>query len=197
MVNSEVAEAIKQAEEQTQVTPVQEVCSLLQSNKAILIEGEDFWERQKLAADAVTKLQRREERHLTGELTAYSTTPSLNEVHYVKSFRNPNTGIVFDRLPRAEELRGGGNSIIVLDGISQQGPSFPGLWMNYVDLPNTRFILLSHITVADSMAFHRERQTAAKWLELFEGKKTATGRMEYSKFHPRWSFVNTSPAKGR
>lgn len=189
-------QAIKQAEQLTLVTSVQEVRSLVHTNKATLIEGEDFGAKQQLAADVVAELQREEERHLKGELRTFFTVPSLNEEFGMKSFQDPKTGIRFERLPNTEELEGSGDSIIVLDEISEGGPRIPEHWMRYVDLPNTKFILLSHITGDNGRAIERERENVAEWLKLFAGEKTATGRMQYSLLNRTWSFVSTSPIKG-
>lgn len=194
MVNTP-EQSTKQTEQPTGLTSVREVCNLVRFNKAILIEGEDFVVKKQLAADVVRALQSKGERYLTVELRAFFTTPFLNEELRTYSFQDPEIGRVFNKLPSAEELEEIGDSIIVLDGISGQGPRFPEHWMRYIGLPNTKFILLSHITGGDDRNIERERENAAEWLKLFEGEETATGHMEYSPLNRRWSFVSTSPVK--
>ncbi len=146
---------------------VRQVSELLkrEATKAVLVRGVGQSGKTSLSI-AVTRELKETSQGTNTQI--FFTTPSVHEAYVTTSYVD-RTGITYKQLPTAEEIGNfDGTVIIVIDEISKRGPVSQETWQRYISLPNTKFLLLSHLPAPHNQRYIEE------WFSLFPPDKIQT-----------------------
>lgn len=126
-----------------------------ENTKAVIIQGNPGTGKTTLALLSATTAQER-----TGA-NVYFTTPQVQNTWGARPSQD-RTGLVYRKLPSDASIAQNQSNIIVVDELSRRNPEPSGGWEKYKNLPNTKFILVTH----------PGNPNLNNWKKLFDNRNT-------------------------